>query len=119
MKTNTSYRVAAALATIAALLLLWFQGAVATADDSPGLIFFGVLAVGIIGTLIARFRPAGMARAMFGTALAQALVAVLAMIAWQQYVEISLLNAFFIALWIGSAVLFQKAARLHHAPEAA
>lgn len=35
--------------------------------------YFEVLAVGIIGALIARFRPRGMARALFATALAGAL----------------------------------------------
>ena len=51
--------------------------------------FFGVLVVGIIGAIIARFRPQGMARALFATALAQALVAV---IAWKQYFEILMLS---------------------------
>jgi len=40
------------------------------------------------------------------------LVAVIAMIAWKQYLELSILNGFFIALWIGSALLFRKAARV-------
>jgi hypothetical protein len=34
--------------------------------------YIGVLAVGIIGAIIARLRPRGMARALFATALAQA-----------------------------------------------
>ncbi|MCD6051711.1 MAG: hypothetical protein K0Q55_3120 [Verrucomicrobia bacterium] len=118
MNLKTTYRVAVGLAVGATLLLLWIQGAVATADDSPGPIFFAVLAVGIIGALLARFRPEGMARAMFVTALAQAFVAVGAMFAWQQYVELSLFNGFFIALWISSALLFRKAARLRHQPHA-
>lgn len=116
MSVKKSYRVPVGIALVAALLLLWFQGAVATEDDSPGLIFFGVLVVGIIGAIIARFRPQGMARALFATALAQALVAVIAMVAWQQYLEIAILNGFFIALWIGSALQFRKAARLSPEP---
>ncbi|MEW6744462.1 MAG: hypothetical protein AB1486_17040 [Planctomycetota bacterium] len=63
-----------------------------------------MLAVGIIGAIIARFRPQGMARALFATALAQALVAVIAMILWKQYFEILILSGFFIALWLGFAV---------------
>src|SRR6185436_16096002 len=111
MNSHNSYRAAVGIAVAAVLLLLWIQGAVATEDDSPGLIFFGVLIVGIIGAIIARFRPQGMARALFGTALAQALVAVFAMIAREQYFELLMLNGFFIALWVGSALLFRKAAR--------
>ena len=41
----------------------------------------GVLAVRSIGTLVARFQPQGMACALFATTLAQALVAVIALIA--------------------------------------
>jgi hypothetical protein len=109
MKGNSAYRVGVGIAIAAALLLLWMQGALATEDDSPGLIFFGVLLVGIIGVGIARFQPQGMACA---TALAQALVAVIAMMAWKQYLEILILNGFFITLWVGSALLFRKAARV-------
>jgi hypothetical protein len=116
MKAKNAYRVAACIACGATLLLLWMQGALATEDDSPGLIFFGVLAVGVIGAVIARFRPLGMARALTATALAQTLVAVMAMIAWKQYVEILILNGFFTALWVGSALLFWKAARSSHQP---
>ena len=67
--------------------------------------------------MIARFRPQGMARAMFATALAQALVVVIALIAGKHHVavssvpEIVLSNGFFIALWLGSARLFRSAAR--------
>jgi hypothetical protein len=66
-----------------------------------------VLAVGIIGTLIARFQPRGMARALFATALAQMLVAVIAQIARLGFTFI--LNGFFAALWVGSALLFRRA----------
>ena len=108
------YRAAGGLALVAALILVWMNLAVGTEDDSPGLLLFGVLVVGIVGAIIARFRPHGMARALFATALAQALVAVIAMIAWEQYFEVLILNGFFIALWVGSALLFRRAARKHN-----
>jgi CHASE2 domain-containing sensor protein len=78
--------------------------------------YFGVLAVGIIGAIIARFQPHGMARALFATAIAQASVAAIALIAglglpWSPPAEIILLNGFFIALFAGSAWLFRRAAR--------
>jgi hypothetical protein len=77
--------------------------------------YFGVLAVGIIGTLIARFRPRGMARALFATALAQTSVAVIALSArlgypWSGPLELTVLNGFFVALFVGSAWLFRRAA---------
>jgi len=71
--------------------------------------FSGVLAVGIVGSVIARFRPDGMARALVATALAQALVVVIALGAGLGSPLI--LTGFFVALWLGSAWLFRKAAR--------
>ena len=58
-----------------------------------------------------------MARALIATALAQALVAVIALIAGMHQApytsvgEILGLNGFFIALFLGSALLFLNAAR--------
>jgi hypothetical protein len=54
----------------------------------------------------------------FATALAQALVATIALIAglglpWNGPAEILMLNGFFVALWLTSAGLFGKAAREH------
>ncbi len=60
--------------------------------------------------------PDGMARALFATALAQASVAVIALIIWKPPVtsgvlEVLGVNAFFVALFVGSALLFRYAAR--------
>lgn len=77
--------------------------------------YFGVLTVGIAGAIIARLRPNGMARALFATALAQAVVAATALIAelglpYSPPAEIVLLNGFFIAMFTGSGWLFRRAA---------
>jgi hypothetical protein len=119
---NIAYRFAVGVALAAAFLLVWVVGAVGiigTEDDNANLMYVGVLVVGIIGAIIARFRPHGMARALFATALAQALVAVIAVIVlifglglpWSGPVEILALNGFFVALFVGSALLFRYAAR--------
>jgi hypothetical protein len=78
--------------------------------------YFGLLAVGIIGAIITRFQPYGMARALFATALAQTLVTVIALIAglgypWSGPLELLALNGFFVALWLITVWLFRKAAR--------
>jgi len=39
---STAYRIAVGIAVVAALLLVWFNAAVAESDDSPGPMFFGV-----------------------------------------------------------------------------
>ncbi len=76
--------------------------------------FVGVLAVGAIGAAAARFRASGMARALIATALAQSLVAVIALIAGLGPAgdtgEILAANAFFAAVWLASAWLFWRAA---------
>ncbi len=117
---NTSYKAAVGLAIATPLLLVWVIGAVGVLGvdgDPEDLMYVGVLAVGIIGAIIARFQPHGMARALFATALAQALVAVIALILgmhqapYSSVIEILGLNGFFVALFLGSAWLFRNAAR--------
>ncbi len=119
MTGDTAYRAAVGVALAAAFILVWVNGAVGiigSEDNDANLMYGGVLAVGVIGAIIARFQPRGMARALFATALAQALVAVIALIAglgspWSGPLEIVALNGFFVALWVGSAWLFREAAR--------
>jgi len=110
----TAYRAAIAVAVVTALLLVWMTLAVGTEDDnSGGLMYLGVLVLGI-GAISARFRPQGMVRTLFAAAFAQALVAAIAMIRWGQYFEFLILNGFFIALWLGSALLLREAIHPHN-----
>ncbi|THK36406.1 hypothetical protein EHS39_19785 [Ensifer sp. MPMI2T] len=119
MANNKAYRAAVGVALAAAFLLIWINAAVGIigSEDNPANMMYGaVLAVGIIGAVIARFEPNGMARAMFASALVQALVAMIAVIAGMGYpasppLEILGVNALFVALWLISAWLFRKAAR--------
>jgi hypothetical protein len=76
-------------------------GIIGKDGDPANLMYFGVLAVGILGALIARFQALGMARALLTTALAQALVTAMALIMglglpWSGPAEIAALNGFFI-----------------------
>ena len=119
MKThNTTYRFAVGVAVVAALILVWLSlgvGIIGRDGDPANLMYFGVLAVGVIGALVARFRPLGMARALFATALAQTLVAMIAIFGglgrpYSGALELLGLNGFFVALFVGSAWLFRRAA---------
>jgi hypothetical protein len=116
---DTAYRAAVGVALAAAFLLVWVNGAVgiigSEANDA-NLMYYGVLAVGVIGAFVARFRPGGMARALVATALAQASVAVIALVYGlggpaSGPAEILILNGCFVALFAGSAWLFRRAAR--------
>jgi hypothetical protein len=116
---HSAYRAAVGVALAAAFILVWMNAAVGiigSEDDHANLMYGGVLAVGIIGAIVARFQPDGMARALVATALAQALVAAIALVAGlgapgSGPLEIVALNGFFAALWLISAWLFRKAAR--------
>jgi hypothetical protein len=115
MSGDAAYRAAAGLAIVAAFLLIWVNLAVGIigAEDNPAnLMYAGVLAVGGIGALVARLRPAGMARAMFATAAAVALVALIALVAGlDTRVQVVFANLFFVALFAASAWQFREAAR--------
>jgi hypothetical protein len=115
---NITYRAAVGVAVAAALLLVWMNlavGIIGNEENPANLMYIGVLAVGIIGAIIARFRPRGMARALFATALAQVLIAVIALVTglgssgpiWPRDVFIA--TGFFATLWFGSALLFRRA----------
>jgi len=107
------------VALTGACILVWLSlgvGIIGSDGDPANLMYFGVLAVGIAGAIIARLQPRGMARALFAMACAQGVVAAIALIAglglpWSGPAEILALNGFFIALFAGSAWLFRRAAR--------
>jgi hypothetical protein len=117
---TTAYRAAVGVAMATALFLVWVNAAVGIiGDESFNLMYFGVLAIGIGGALTTRFRPQGMAHALLMVAIAQMLVPLIVLAIpdlrdalWEPPgpVGVFVLNAFFALLWIGSALLFRKAA---------
>ncbi len=112
----TAYRAAAGLAVVATFLLVWVNGAVGIIGDSSiNLIYLGVPAVLIIGATVSRLKPKGMARALLATALTQALIPVIALIVLipdflPNVLEVFVLNAFFVMMFVGSSLLFSRAA---------
>jgi hypothetical protein len=112
-----AYRAAVGVALVAAFLLFWGNWVQAADDVNPAAVmYFTVPLVGIIGATIARFRPDGMARALFVTALAQALVLLIALMIrdpqvtpWTSAVLRGFgVNAFFAMLFVASALLFRR-----------
>jgi hypothetical protein len=121
MKTaKTYYRLAIAVAVATVLFLLFGMGALGIigAGGRPDLMYLGVIAVAVVGSVAARFRPRGMALALAATALATCLVAVIALIAGLQHeegasvIEILGLTAMYAGLFAASAWLFWRAAEL-------
>lgn len=112
LSDNTAYRAGAGVAVVTGFLTVWVNLAVGMlgGEGNPAnLMFGGVLLVGVIGAIIARFRPQGMARAMVATAFAQSLMTVYALVGG--YSEVVLHIGFFVLPWLLSAGLFHKAAR--------
>ena len=112
------YRAGVAVALVSSFLLAWISagvGIIGRDGDPANLMFGAVVAVGGILALVGRFRAAGMARAMVGTAVAQVLVAAVALLAgfgresanWP--FDILGLTGFFTVLWLFGAWLFHKA----------
>jgi hypothetical protein len=119
MKTSkTYYRLGIAVALGTALFLVWGIGALGVigAGGRPDLMYAGALVVGIIGAVIARLRPRGMALALLATALATALVGVIAIAAGlhrnegASVLEILALSGMYAGLFGLSAWLFRRAA---------
>lgn len=115
---STAYRAALGLAVFASFSLVWLGlgvGIIGGDGDRANLLYGGVLLVGLAGAFIVRLRAAGMARTLVAMAFTQAAIAVTAVLAgwglpWSPPAEVLLLNAGFIALFLGSAWLFQRGA---------
>lgn len=113
---DVAYRLGAGLAIAAAVILIWVNGAVGISDTDADMIFSSVLIIGVVGAFMARFQAAGMARAMWATAIALALTGVGVVVAgivpeFNTPFEILAITTFFVVLFSGSARLFQQAAK--------
>ncbi len=109
--SSTAYRAAFGVAIVTGFLLVWINLAVGifgSEDNIENVMFPGVLVVGAIGALVARFRPRGMAHALEATAAAQLAVAIIGLL--MGFGAAVLLAALFAVPWLGSALLFRKAA---------
>jgi hypothetical protein len=112
------YRAAAAVAVVTSFLLIWVNlavGIIGSEDNGANWMYVGVLAMGLSGSLVARFEPAGMQRTMTVLAVAQLLTGVIALIGrlgvgdpnWP--LDVVGATLMFTALWGTSAALFRLA----------
>ncbi len=109
--------IVAAAAAILLLLVNQAVGFLGSEDNPANAIFLVVVATAIIGMVVARGRPGGMARAMVATAVVQLVVGGVALAAglgapgWKGLYEVVLGTTGFGALWLLAAWLFRRAAR--------
>lgn len=114
-ESRTAYRLAFGLGLVALLLLIWLSlgvGIIGADGDPANLMYFAVLAIGIVGAAKTRMQPTGMAYTLFAMAIAQTLIGLFALVAGlgQPYsgpLELMLLNGFFIAMFAISGWLFR------------
>lgn len=113
------YRAAVGAALATGFILVWANdavGIIGTEANPINLAYYGVLLIGLVGTSISRLQPKGMSVTMIITALAQAMVTIIALLGGyyqsppSSVIEILGVNGFFILLWIGSAIIFRFAA---------
>lgn len=95
----------------AALLTFLVNGAVGMIGDEDNrynLVFLGVVALALLGSIIARFRAEGMVRAMTVATVAQVIAGLYGL---TMDVRGGIFSAIFAGLWLLSAFLFAKAAQ--------
>lgn len=118
---RSPYRLAAVLAMAAALILVYgvlALGLVGEEGDPFDRIYAVVLAVAIVGALVARFRPHGMSLAMYAAAATLGVIALVALAAGKHrppatsIPELVGLHAMFIAMFGASALLFRRASEI-------
>jgi hypothetical protein len=110
-------RAAATAAVGSTLFMMWANlavGLVGRENHPANALYLGVLAIGVLGSLAASFRPRGMARTFFAMAVAQLLVPVLALYVWvvEPVIPVARVfgaNAFFATLFVATALLFRNA----------
>lgn len=117
---NWSYRAGAALGLLAMFLVVWANlavGIVGNEHNPWNHLFFLALLIGIAGACVARFKASGMSAAMLVTAIALMAAYAVARLnrpeEFGAHLMVELLGtSIFALLFVGSAALFRKAARL-------
>lgn len=112
---SATYRAAVIVALAGLFLLVWSNAAVGITDTDADAWYLGVIAVGVLGAVVARFQPRGMAVAMGATALALMAVGVTALLTGRiaphnSVLTILAIHGFFAAMFAASAWLFAQAA---------
>lgn len=121
--SSNAYRAAFAVAIGTAAFLFVSNlavGLIGSEDEPANLMYLMVIAIALLGTILARFRSRGMALAMFVTALAQASTVAIALILGlhripqSSVVEIIAVNGFFALGWVVAGLLFRWAAETEY-----
>ncbi len=115
---DNAYRTGILLALAAGFLLIWSNAAVGfigAGANAANILYAAMLAVPVIGSMVTGLRPKGMFTTMIVTAIVQVAITAFAFasdLVREKETALTLaVNGIFIALWIGSALLFRQAAQ--------
>lgn len=111
---SPAYRAGFGTAVLAGFLTVWVNlavGMLGSGGNPANLMFAGVLGIAGLGSLLARFRAAGMAKAMFAAALMQLAAVGIAMAIGSFIGRELALTACFALPWLLAGALFRYAAR--------
>ena len=113
MSPNRHYRLGAGVAIVTGFVVFWANGAVGmigNEGNAYNLLFLGAIVLGAVVALVSSFRAAGMARALYATAIAHGLVALVALVAgWD--LRGAIFSLAFVLPYLFAAGLFRLAAR--------
>lgn len=127
MSKNFFYRAGVAVAIGGAFLTIWINlavGAIGSEDNPANLLYGGVLLTGLVGAVVSRMRPKGLAWTLLAMAAGQVLVPVAVVLKTgfdpaTPPLELIGVTVFFLGPWLLSAALFALAARQHAAVDGA
>lgn len=108
---SLAYRAGVVVAAGTSFLIVWSNlavGIIGNENNPLNQIFFGVIAIAVVGSFLARFRPRGMALAMLATAIAQFGTAFVALA--YEHIVFAIVGVFSLG-WLLAAWLFREAAR--------
>lgn len=117
---NVLFKAATGMAAVSGLFMVWSNlavGLIGSENEAFNLVYFGVIALGLIGAFASRFTAQGMSLTMFGMAVACVVISVVALSTGMQHVphtsvtEIIGVNSFFILLFTLSGILYRHAAQ--------
>lgn len=114
---NLAYKAGVALAVLAGFLVFWITAAVQIiGDENPAnILYLGVILTGLGGVALARFKPAGMAKAAFATAAVTFVVPIVGVIVKPTdfspgIPQVFLLNGVFVLMFVVSGLLLRHSA---------
>jgi hypothetical protein len=112
-----SYKAGVGVALVAGFALGWSNMVqVADSGHPENLVYYSVLAVGVVGALLARLKPRGLATTMFAMATTLALIAVMLPSGAppDMALRMAIGHGIFVTLFIASALLFRHASLAGH-----